>query len=405
MMVNGLVTMALASPFDDDFFNQRNYVETPLGKSIDTATLKLLKEAYNLAEDKNVVSSPLSLMILLSLYNSGAGAQTKEEITRYLGGADFETAYKDLSVRFADLNPEALTVANKVYVASKYNLKDSFTAAAQSYRSEANEKTKGNIKDPVKPDMLSEDVAAALFNVIYFKGHWHVPFKAEDTEEKDFHVTKEQVVKKPTMRLTQSLYYAESPELGARMVELPYKEKGFRMVIVLPNEIDGLPSVLEKAAEKGLLDEVFKLQPAGSDVELELPKFDIKSKLDFNEILPKLGISKLFEEPALGVVKDQSVVVSKAFQEAFIKVDEEGATAGAFTGLTIMPISLNLTPPRRIPFKVDHPFLYLVLHEDKILFAGTYVSKVNIRDELHGCFLCCLHPNQPIEWFLLIRHR
>ncbi|XP_035434848.2 antichymotrypsin-1 isoform X5 [Spodoptera frugiperda] len=393
IFILGLVTMALASPFDDSFFNQRNYVETPLGKSIDTATLKLLKEAYNLAEDKNVVSSPLSLMILLSLYNSGAGVQTKEEITRYLGGADFETAYKDLSVRFADLNPEALTVANKVYVASKYNLKDSFTAAAQSYRSEvdkldfgkkeaaaatinewANEKTKGNIKDPVKPSMLSEDVAAALFNVIYFKGHWHVPFKAEDTEEKDFHVTKEQVVKKPTMRLTQSLFYAESPELGARLVELPYKERGFRMVIVLPNEIDGLPSVLEKAAEKGLLDEVFKLQPAGSDVELELPKFDIKSKLDFNEILPKLGISKLFEEPALGVVQDQSVVVSKAFQEAFIKVDEEGATAGAFTGFYAVPPSLDFLPPASLKFTVDHPFLYLIIYEDKILFAGTFAK-------------------------------
>ncbi|XP_035434839.2 antichymotrypsin-1 isoform X2 [Spodoptera frugiperda] len=393
IFILGLVTMALASPFDDSFFNQRNYVETPLGKSIDTATLKLLKEAYNLAEDKNVVSSPLSLMILLSLYNSGAGVQTKEEITRYLGGADFETAYKDLSVRFADLNPEALTVANKVYVASKYNLKDSFTAAAQSYRSEvdkldfgkkeaaaatinewANEKTKGNIKDPVKPSMLSEDVAAALFNVIYFKGHWHVPFKAEDTEEKDFHVTKEQVVKKPTMRLTQSLFYAESPELGARLVELPYKERGFRMVIVLPNEIDGLPSVLEKAAEKGLLDEVFKLQPAGSDVELELPKFDIKSKLDFNEILPKLGISKLFEEPALGVVQDQSVVVSKAFQEAFIKVDEEGATAGAFTGLIVVFTSSISVPPKPIKFIVDRPFLYTILFEDKILFTGTYTK-------------------------------
>ncbi|XP_035434844.2 antichymotrypsin-1 isoform X8 [Spodoptera frugiperda] len=390
IFILGLVTMALASPFDDSFFNQRNYVETPLGKSIDTATLKLLKEAYNLAEDKNVVSSPLSLMILLSLYNSGAGVQTKEEITRYLGGADFETAYKDLSVRFADLNPEALTVANKVYVASKYNLKDSFTAAAQSYRSEvdkldfgkkeaaaatinewANEKTKGNIKDPVKPSMLSEDVAAALFNVIYFKGHWHVPFKAEDTEEKDFHVTKEQVVKKPTMRLTQSLFYAESPELGARLVELPYKERGFRMVIVLPNEIDGLPSVLEKAAEKGLLDEVFKLQPAGSDVELELPKFDIKSKLDFNEILPKLGISKLFEEPALGVVQDQSVVVSKAFQEAFIKVDEEGATAGAFTGLIVNKKSGSIRL-RLMQFKVDRPFLYSIIYEDKVIFVGTY---------------------------------
>ncbi|XP_022837693.1 antichymotrypsin-1-like isoform X3 [Spodoptera litura] len=391
ILILGLVTLAVASPFDFDFGFGRNYVETPLGKSIDTATLKLLKEAYNAAEDKNVVSSPLSLMILLSLFNSGAGPETKQEISRYLGGADFESAYRDLSVRFADLNPNALTVANKVYVASKYNLKESFAFAVQGYRSEvdkldfsnkdaaaaainqwANEKTKGNIKDPVKPSMLSEDVAAALFNVIYFKGHWHVPFKAEDTQDKDFHVSKDQVVKKPTMRLTQSLFYAESPELGARLVELPYKETGFRMVIVLPNEIDGLPSVLEKASQKGLLDDVFKLQPAGSDVELELPKFDVKTKLDFNELLPKLGVSKLFEEPALGVVKDQSVVVSKAFQEAFIKVDEEGATAGAFTGLIAVGASLNYNPPPPPQFIVDHPFLYLILYEDKIIFAGTY---------------------------------
>ncbi|CAH0695696.1 unnamed protein product [Spodoptera exigua] len=398
ILLLGLVGMALASPFDYDDFFSRNYVETPLGKSIDTATLKLLKEAYTLAEDKNVVSSPLSLMILLSLFNSGAGPQTKEEITRYLGGADFATSYRDLSVRFSDLNRDVLTVANKVYVSNKYNLKDTFTSAVRSYRSEvdkldfgnkeaaaaainqwADEKTKGLIKDPVQPSMLNGDVAAALFNVIYFKGHWHVPFKANETEEKDFHVTKDLVVKKPTMRLTQSLYYAESAELGAKMVELPYKETGFRMIVVLPNEIDGLPSVLEKASQKGLLDEVFKLSPPGTDVELELPKFEVKSKLDFNEILPKLGVSKLFEEPALDVVEGQSVVVSKAFQEAFIKVDEEGATAGAFTGLFIVPISLDYRPPRPIPFKVDHPFLYLILYEDKILFAGTYVSKVNIH--------------------------
>lgn len=73
------------------------------------------------------------------------------------------------------------------------------------------------------------------------------------------------------------------------MIELPYKEKGFRMVVVLPNEVDGLPSVLEKAAEKGLLNDVFRLSPAGSDVDLDMPKFDIKSKLDFNVILPKVS--------------------------------------------------------------------------------------------------------------------
>lgn len=48
--------------------------------------------------------------------------------------------------------------------------------------------------------------------------------------------------------------------------------------------------------------------------------------------LLQVGVNKIFTEGAPGVVKDADVVVSKAFQEAFVKVDEEGATAGAFTG-------------------------------------------------------------------------
>lgn len=73
------------------------------------------------------------------------------------------------------------------------------------------------------------------------------------------------------------------------MIELPYKETGFRMVVVLPNEVDGLGSVLEKAADRGILSDVFNLTPAGCDVDLDMPKFDIRSKIDFNEILQKVS--------------------------------------------------------------------------------------------------------------------
>lgn len=74
------------------------------------------------------------------------------------------------------------------------------------------------------------------------------------------------------------------------MVELPYKEDGFRMVVVLPNEIDGLSSVIEKASTKGLLKDVFELAPSGADIILELPKFEIKTKHDLNKLLPKVRL-------------------------------------------------------------------------------------------------------------------
>lgn len=54
-------------------------------------------------------------------------------------------------------------------------------------------------------------------------------------------------------------------------------------------------------------------------------------------------MSKIFSEPAPGIVKDDTVVVSEAFQEAFFKADEEGATAGAFTGKRTILLMVQLT--------------------------------------------------------------
>lgn len=62
----------------------------------------------------------------------------KSSQTNCLLSIRFQTSdsYRELSQRFSQLNPEALTVANKVYVSNKFRLQDAFTYAAQSYRSE-----------------------------------------------------------------------------------------------------------------------------------------------------------------------------------------------------------------------------------------------------------------------------
>lgn len=45
-----------------------------------------------------------------------------------------------------------------------------------------------------------------------------------------------------------------------------------------------------------------------------------------------MGVSRIFEEFAEGIVKDDSARVHKIFQEAYVKVDEKGAIATAATG-------------------------------------------------------------------------
>ena len=46
----------------------------------------------------------------------------------------------------------------------------------------------------------------------------------------------------------------------------------------------------------------------------------------------------------------------------------------SFAGYVIVPMSKYSRPPPPRKFTVDHPFLYSILYEDKILFAGTYTN-------------------------------
>ncbi|CAH2089263.1 unnamed protein product [Euphydryas editha] len=383
--------VATMAQFD---FTFPDYRRTSLGDSIDIASMKLLKEIYDGSSDKNVVASPLGVLILLSLYGSGSEGKNREEIMQLLGSNDYKQlsdSYTQLSQKFSSMDPSYMTLANKVLVSDKLSVTDEFSRTAREYDSEvssidfskpkvaadvindwSSKKTKGMISNPVSESDIDPATAIALLNVIFFQGHWHVPFNASETKEKEFNIDRSTVVKVPMMHLEQSLFYWEDKDMGVQMIELPYKETKFRMIVVLPNDIDGLPEVLKKTSEKGLLENVFRMHPVGAELLLDMPKFEIRSKIDLNSILQKVGVPSIFRSGSTGIVKESSVVVSKALQEAFVKVDEEGATAGAFTGIFAVPTSSLSQPPKPIPFKVDRPFLYAILHDDIIVFAGTY---------------------------------
>ncbi|XP_045452415.1 antichymotrypsin-1-like [Melitaea cinxia] len=362
--------------------------------SMDIPSMKLLKKLYEESPDKNVIISPIGVFTLLSLYASGSEKQSRDEVMQLLGFNDFtqlSDCYSGLSEMFSYMDQKYIILANKVFVSDKYTINDGFsyttslyksevdkinfenqTAAAEAINKWSSEKTNGIINEPVSASDIDADTAVALLNVIFLKDKWYVPFSVANTKDQDFYVDRSTVVKRPMMHLKHPLYYYDDKNMGAKMVILPYKETGFRMVIVLPNEVDGLPQVLEKFSETRLMDSVNKMRPQGVKVDLYMPKFEVKTKIDLNVILPKLGVTSIFGQGSSGVVKERTVSVSKALQQTFIKVNEEGSTAGAFTGFLLMPTSLENPKPEPIPFKADHPFLYVILQNDFVLFAGTY---------------------------------
>ncbi len=69
------------------------------------------------------------------------------------------------------------------------------------------------------------------------------------------------------------------------------------------------------------------------------------------------------------VGREDSLYISKVIHKAFVDVNEEGTEAAAATAVVVSAGSAPRTP---IPFKADHPFLFLIRHNatGSILFMG-----------------------------------
>nr|WJJ70398.1 venom protein U-MPTX.14-33 [Megalopyge opercularis] len=374
-------------------FLRKDGTRTPFGDSIDKVATNLLREKYESSQDKNIITSPIGVFTLLALYSTGTIGPARDEIVKAVGASTYDklvSSYGSLSKDLSRLDANNFSLKNKIYVSTKYSILPSFSNfAIRQFQSEvekinfgdpkhaaiinswAERVTRRNIKNVVSGDTLDTLTAVALFNIIFFQGRWQLPFKSDETRDRKFYIDKKTTVQKPMMQLSEILFYKESRELEAEIIELPYKGEGeFRMIVVLPKEIDGLPRVLENVRKHGLLKDAYSLE--ATSIEFSMPKFTIESTLDLNELLPKIGVRSIFKDPAPRIVKDSGVLVSKAFQKAIIKVDEEGPTAGASTG----PVEISLCKGCRgrvgVRVGVDHPFLFAILQQDKIALVGTY---------------------------------
>ncbi|CAH0724226.1 unnamed protein product, partial [Brenthis ino] len=369
----------------------------PLPEALDLASMQLLQKVYESSDDKNVVLSPLGVFTLLSLYVSNVEGQIADEIVNFLGAANhtqLTDSYRELSRELSDVNPDVLSFLNNVFIDSQHSFDYSFYLNARSYKSElevidvrdpksaaqtinewVSSKTEGKINEIVSKDDIMYNQLVSLYNVIYLKGLWGVPFDAHNTRENCFITDDLQLIEKPMMHILQSLdYYEDDEGANARMIQLPYKESKLKMVVVLPNRLDGLPMLLNWISKTGLLHYVNRMNHSESQISLHLPRFEIKSKHHLKNVLSQVGISSIFHKTVYGVINQGPVAVEKVFQEAFVSVDENGSTAGGAAGLDIeLLLQLfnrrSLTPP--IPFLVNRPFLFAILYDDLVLLTGT----------------------------------
>ena len=351
---------------------------------------------HKIYEGKDMLISPLSLSLALSMAANGAEGTTAEEMLSTLGfagkeKADMNNYYRKMVTALLEADPKTtFEVANSIWADEKIGVKKSFTdvtkeffasevypadfktqATVNAINKWCSEKTHGKI-----PTIMSEPdpyLVMALINALYFKGEWSFEFN-DKTKKEDFTDLNGTKAKVDMMSAEEKLLYAEKD--GYAMVRLPYGNGAFSMDVILPPKGKDFGDAVKTFNTGTLSDLTYGLSNA--IVNLKLPKFTFEYSTSLVSTLQALGMKQAFTPTAdFSAMAEKSLMISTVLQKTFIDVNEKGTEAAAVTFIGMVATSVGPAPePRRVDFFADRPFLFMIRENSTgaILFIGQKVK-------------------------------
>lgn len=358
----------------------------------------------------NSVFSPLSIHVVLSLVAAGSNGQTLDQLLSFLKTTTVDElnslSSQLVSLVFADGSPSGgprLSFANGVWVEQTLSLKPSFKQVVDTvYNAASNQvdfqtkaievanevnlwadkQTGGLIKEILPSGAVDSTTKLIFANAVYFKGAWSEKFDPAKTKDGDFHLVDGSKVQVPFMT-SKKKQFVRSYD-GFKVLGLPYLQgedkRRFTMYFYLPDEHDGLQSLLQKVgSQSDFLDRHVPRQKVEIGQFL-IPKFKISYGFEASEMLKELGLVLPFSggEGLTEMVESSSVgknlYVSSIHHKSFVEVNEEGTEAAAASAAVVMLRSLRSDD--KVDFVADHPFLF-VIREDMtgvVLFIGQMID-------------------------------
>lgn len=317
---------------------------------------RLYKESKDEKDDKNIVVSPLSVQLALAALNYGTRGTTRRQIGRVIAGSlkkeERRQVFKTLLRRLSGLHgAEYSTTGRKCQIKpiTGIFITQTTTRGQQQFmqvirnvgatvkhcdfhrqpqqcrqmiNSWMGQKTQHKINRIVPQDAITDNTKMILVNSMHVKATWGPQMRRHVTKEAKFYPLDTKKVKVVEVMETQGRFKYHEDEL-VKIVGVPTQQKEMTLYVIVPKDKDGLTEVEKLHLQDGVqlkqLIQTVERRPT-RHVGIQLPKFQIKHKIDVRRTLRKQGVTDAFDplradfSGITGVPKTQQVEMEDTYR-------------------------------------------------------------------------------------------
>jgi serpin B len=223
--------------------------------------------------------------------------------------------------------------------------------------------TKGHINDLLKPGAL-KGIGWVLTDAMYLNAKWASAFSANDTAPGPFTTSTGGHVQPKFMHATNG--YGLSRGSGWTAVSVPYAGNRLALEALIPDTGTAGCPALDAPTLARLTAGLRNTQ-----VQLSLPKVDLKSSVGLAPLLSGLGMANAFSTAAdFRGVSPAAGALGFVQHAAYLKMDEKGTEGAAATAVGIGATAMRQSEP--VVF--DRPYLLIV--RDTVTGEPLFIARV-----------------------------
>ena len=359
-------------------------------------SFELLKKSLN--GNSNVMISPASILLALSMTESGANGDTLKQMASLWGGeSDHNGQLSYASEILKKLNNSkgvSMHAADSVWINDALlngKVKAEFVDFVKQYYDaevqnlEFNDQTLAQLNDWVKEhtdgmiskilDSFEPETAMVLINAIAFDGKWAEQYEEYQVNDGKFHNAQGQEIDVKMLNGSEGVYLENGKATG--FVKY-YEGYQYGFVVMLPKDEKQSADDMLKEFTGDDFDKYLNSASREYKVFTQMPEFSYDYSTDLNDTLKALGITAAFDPYAAdftGIAQfddDKNLFISKVIHKTHIEVSRTGTRAAAVTAVTMDAAGAIMDEHIKY-VTCDRPFAYAIVDmtDNTPVFIGT----------------------------------